>query len=387
MKRIGLVCNYYILNYGSALQCFATEFIIKDMGYDVETIQFANIPTKKAKRQIFLRLKLKQCFIPKAVIKKMHRLKNNNLNEYYKNIVKERKKNFDEFITSNLRLTEKYNSLDEVRKIAEKYNVIILGSDQLLCPKDIICGYHTLSFVPDNVKRISYAASFGLSELPFLVKNIAGKDLRKFDKFSAREIAGAKIFKELTGKEVPVVVDPTMLISVEKWNNISGDEPIIQGKYIYCYFIGENKSHRKIAKKLSLLTGYKIVSIRHIDEYIEEDELFGEEAVNNAGPKEFINLIKNAEYILADSFHATIFSILFKKNFFVLNRFENNSSGSTNSRIDSLLNILGLEERRLHSSEDITKKYDKKINYDIVNNVLKDWVEESKRYLKDALEN
>ncbi len=387
MKKVGLVCNYYIVNYGSALQCFATQKTVKEMGYDIKALQFPNIPTKEAKIQLALRLKLKQCFKPKAIIKKLQRTKNSNINQYYIDIRETRRKKFEDFINENLEMTDSYGSLDEVKNNIKDYDVIMLGSDQLLNPKDIIFGYHTLSFVSDDMKKFSYAASFGLSKLPITVRGKASKELKRFDSFAAREIRGAEMYKELTGKDAPVVVDPTMLISAKEWTEIVNQEPIIKEKYIYCYFIGENILHRQIAEKLKEKTGYKIVSIRHIDEFIKADESFGDIAVNEAGPKEFINLVSNAEYVLADSFHATIFSILYNKNFFVLNRFTEGSSGSTNSRIESLLTKLDLEERRINTIQELEEKYMEQIDYSGVDKTLEKWIIESKKYLKEALEN
>lgn len=329
---------------------------------------------------------MKQCFNPKAVVKKLKRTKNSNSNQYYIDIRETRRNKFEQFIQENLEMTDKYNSLEEVSAIVSQYDIIMLGSDQLLNPKDIIFGYHTLSFVPDNIKKISYAASFGLSKLPLTVKGKAAKELKRFDCFAAREVRGAEIYKELTGKDVPVVVDPTMLISADEWSQIVGQEPIVKEKYIYCYYIGENPLHREIAKKLQEKTGYKIVSIRHIDEFIKDDENFGDVAVNEAGPKEFINLVSNAEYVLADSFHATIFSILFHKKFFVLNRFVEGSSGSTNSRLESLLGKLGLNERRIKSLSELSEKYKDEIQYSVVDETLNKWIVDSKEYLKNALE-
>lgn len=387
MKKIGLVCNYYIVNYGSALQCFATEKTIKEMGYDVEAIQFANIPTKEAKMQLFLRLKLKQFFNPKAIMLKLRRMKNGSSNQKYIDIREKRRDKFNIFISENLKMSKKYSDISEVSKDCANYDVIVLGSDQLLNPKDIIFGYHTLSFVPDDIKKISYAASFGLSKLPVTVRAKAAKELDRFDCFAARESRGVEIYKELTGKDVPLVVDPTLLLDASEWSSIVGVDPIIQDKYIYCYFIGENPEHREIARRLQKITGYKIAIIRHIDEFIKEDEEFGDIVLNEAGPKDFVNIVSNAEYVLADSFHATIFSIINHKKFYVLNRFAEGSSGSTNSRLDSLLGKLKLENRRIGSVEDIEKTYMAEIDYDKVDSILKPWIEESKNYLKNALEN
>lgn len=386
MKKVGLVCNYYMLNYGSLLQCYATQKAIEDMGYDVEAIQFENVPTNKAKKQLFLRLKFKQMFKPKAVLKKLERIKNTNSNQFYNDLRMVRKNRFDDFINEKLCLSKPYNCLEEVQADVKNYDVIALGSDQLLCPKDIILGYHTLEFVPEGMKKISYAASFGLSKLPGSVVKKAGRDLKRFDNFAAREVAGAGIYKELTGKEAPVVVDPTLLLEAEQWRAVAGENPIIAGDYIFCYFIGDNSKHRKMAENLKEKTGLKIVTIRHIDDYIEADENFGDIAVNDAGPKEFINMIVNAKYVLSDSFHATIFSTMMHKQFCVFNRFAVGSKGSTNSRLDSLLGKLGTEERRVSNSGEMFQIIENQIDWNCVDNILKIWIEESKDYLKKAIE-
>lgn len=386
MKKVGLVCNYYMLNYGSLLQCYATQKAIEDMGHDVEAIQFENIPTDKAKKQLFLRLKLKQMFKPKAVLKKLERMKNTNSNQFYNDLRTIRKNRFHDFIDEKLCLSKPYDSLEQVQGDVGNYDVIALGSDQLLCPKDIIFGYHTLEFVPEDIKKISYAASFGLSKLPGSVVKKARRDLKRFDDFAAREVAGAGIYKELTGKEVPVVVDPTLLLESEQWKEVAGKTPIIEGDYIFCYFIGDNSEHRKMAETLKKKTGLKIVTIRHIDDYIEADENFGDIAVNDAGPKEFINMIVNAKYVLSDSFHATIFSTMMHKQFCVFNRFAVGSKGSTNSRLDSLLGKLGTEERRVSESKEMLEIIDNQVDWNRVDNILKTWIEESKDYLKKAIE-
>lgn len=385
MKKIGLVCNYYMLNYGSLLQCYATQKIMQDMGYDVEAIQFENTPTKEGKKQQFLRLQLKQFLNPRAIMKKIERIKNTSVNEYYLELRKNRKEKFNQFIEENLTLSKAYHNLENVQKDIYNYDEIVLGSDQLLCPKDILYGYHSLEFVPNDIRKISYAASFGLSQLPRLVKKKAARDLERFDYFAAREITGAKIYKSLTGKEVQVVVDPTFLLEKEQWQHRAGDKPIVQGKYIYCYFIGDNQEHRNIANKLKEKKGLKLVTIRHIDDYIATDENFGDIAINDAGPKEFINLILNAEYVLTDSFHATIFSIMYHKKFITLNRFADGSKGSTNSRIDSLLGKLKLENRRINSIDELDEVIDAEIGYEGMEPILKQWISDSKEYLRKSL--
>ena len=135
--------------------------------------------------------------------------------------------------------------------------------------------------------------------------------------------------------------DPTLLLTKEEWQKIA-----VKDKYILCYFLGKSIEHRKFAEKLKQKTGYKIVSLNHADEYVKYSDIFADETPYDIGPRQWINLIENAEYVCTDSFHGTIFSLINNKNFFTFERYNSkNSKISTNSRIYSLLETVQLKER------------------------------------------
>ena len=136
------------------------------------------------------------------------------------------------------------------------------------------------------------------------------------------EESGKRIVKELTGRDVPVILDPTMVITRKQWDEAVPDQAVTDGEYLFCYFLGNNPSHREEASALAKSLGLKIVTLRHLDEYIASDEKFGDEAPYDVGPEEFVNLIRHAKYVCTDSFHGSVFSILYRKQFISFNRRE-----------------------------------------------------------------
>ena len=161
----------------------------------------------------------------------------------------------------------------------------------------------------------------------------------------------------------------------------------LKQKYIFCYFLGNNSDQRDFAKKLSEKTGYKIVTLPHMDEIIKTDFEFGDYKLYNIGPSEFINLIKNAEYVCTDSFHGTAFSIMNHKLFFSFGRYANNSKQSTNSRIQSLLNSLKISNRLCNANDSIEDCIERKIDYSQVDESLEELRKYSRNYLTNAIEN
>ena len=203
---------------------------------------------------------------------------------------------------------------------------------------------------------------------------------------SVREDTGVKLVKELSDKEAKLVCDPTLLLTKKEWEEIETPGRIIKDKYILCYFLGKNIQHRKFVERLKKETGYKIVSLNHADEYVKYSDIYADITPYDIGPKEWINLIKNAEYVCTDSFHGTVFSILFNKVFFDFRRYNSKNKNSTNSRIDSLLKIAGISnERILSGTEDVKQVLQMKIDYKKVNKNIDEFRKNSKEWLFNAL--
>ena len=169
---------------------------------------------------------------------------------------------------------------------------------------------------------------------------------------------------------------------VEKYLNNSPKKP-----YILCYFLGTIKSHREFANRLKRKTGIDIISLPHSDEICKWDFNFGDYTPLNVGPQEFVNLIAHASYVCTDSFHATVFSNLFSRQFFSFSRYANDDNiASTNSRIPSLLSILGNEGRYVDSSIDIADNLLDEINFKCVKKKISELRHTSREYLLKSLD-
>lgn len=388
MKKVAIVSCYFQKNYGSMLQAYATQKILDMLNVENETICIEGFAKdiNKAKYKFYLKKIFdRDTFKEKAKTVKLA-LKRKMDKEFAHNVAI-RNECFKNFSSTVFRLSEKYNSINDITKVCkEKYSAVLVGSDQLWLPSNIYANYYTLNFVPDDVNKISYSTSFGAASLPDWQKDFTRKFLNRIDNLSVRELSGANLIKDLTGRDAQVVCDPTMLFSAENWMDIQKEEPFVKDKYIFCYFLGNNQKHREFAKKIKELTGYKIVALQHLDEYVKEDVGFADIAPYNVGPGEFLNLIRNAEFVCTDSFHGSVFSTLYRKKFFTFMRFKNTSTMSTNSRITSLLKILGLEDRMLSGDEDAKKCIDMEIDFDTVLSNLEEFRKDSLEFLKKSLD-
>ena len=385
MKKVGIVSCYFKNNYGSMLQAYATKKILDNNNIPNETINIDNnIDFKKGKRKYYA----SQLFNFKFIKSKFGMIKLKLDKKIVKNLGKNisiRDSKYKEFRKEfNLSIScPDYKSLSEMADA--KYSDVIVGSDQLWLPVNVVSDYYTLNWVSDNINKISYATSFGISKIPDKYTDEYKKFLSRINHLSVREESGKKICDEY-GITSKVVCDPTILLTKDEWEQEAVQERIIPDKYILCYFLGSNIEHRKFAEKLKKKTGYKIVSLNHADEYVKYSDTFADITPYDIGPREWINLIKNAEYVCTDSFHGTVFSLLFNKTFFDFRRYSESNKMSTNSRIDSLLDLAGVDKNRiLTGNEDVDTVIKYKINYSKVNKNIDKIRQESKKWLLSSI--
>lgn len=388
-KKIAVVSCYFKHNYGSMLQAYATQMALDKLNYDNETIDITGFDgeIKKAKLKYFAKASLTSDILLSKLGMAKNVLKKKLSKGEYTNKIQIRDKKFDDFSKKYFRLSPIYSSMTELsNKCEERYSSVLVGSDQLWLPANIVANYYTLSFVPDTVNTIAYSTSFGQSQLPKSVAKKASVFLNKIKHIGVREETGQKLVKDIVGRNVPVVCDPTMLFTGEEWMSIQQEAPIVDGKYIFCYFLGNNPSHREFVKRLKKKTGYKVVALTHLDEYIKSDENYADETPYDVDPADFVNLIRNAKYICTDSFHCSVFSILYRKQFLTFRRFNRDTIQSTNSRLDSLFNLVGVDNRFVNPEDDVKKYLNIDTDYDLVHEKLAKVREQSYIYLKKSLE-
>ncbi|MGN0485180.1 MAG: polysaccharide pyruvyl transferase family protein [Lachnospiraceae bacterium] len=388
MKKTAIVSCYFQHNYGSMLQAYATQRVLDKLGYENETINISGFhhEIRNSKIKYFI----KASFTSDFLFMKKGMIKNVVLKKWskgsYARLSQMRNQKFDEFARNSFRLSRPYGSRQELSSYClDNYSAVLVGSDQLWLPGNIAADYYTLNFVPEAVNTIAYATSFGQAVLPRSTAKKAKKFLLKIRHIGIREESGQQLIRMLTGREVPVVCDPTLLFTGEEWMNIQQTEALIQKPYIFCYFLGSNSMHREFAKRLKEKTGCIIVALIHLDEFVKVDEQYADMTPYDISPSDFLNLIRNACYVCTDSFHCSVFSILYKRIFFAFQRYKKNAGTSTNSRLDTLFKLLGIEKRILNGDEEIRKCLDLKIDYDVVHRNLNIVRETSYRYLEMAL--
>ena len=214
-------------------------------------------------------------------------------------------------------------------------------------------------FVDASVPKFSYSSSFGQSYIMNHQKKKVAEFLNKMDAIGVREVRGADIVKELTGRNATVVVDPTLLLSKSEWNDIIRDSQInIEKPYILCYMLGPRKDNREAVTKLGKMLGLEVLTFNHMDWYEPADENFGD--INNytCDCLDFVKLLSNAEYVVTDSFHCSVFSILFHKRFLTFYRLNPSDKKSSHSRIESLLGLMGIENHAVKDIGNVKALYD-----------------------------
>lgn len=341
---IGLCLKYEQTNYGSKLQALATIKVFEKLGLNYMIIRYekAGLLFKlKALTRIFnstFRQDKIEDFSRNRAIKKHPEISS---------LLLSRKKMFIDFDREYFEkhvITGRYYK--DIKELAKQFDSIVSCSDQLWSPSGLGTNFYNLMFVPDGINKVSFASSFGVSKIPWYQKSATARYLRRINYISCRENRGADIVKELTGKKVPVIMDPVFAFSRAEWESIVPKEIIYNIPYIFCFLLGDNPTHREATVLFAKKVGLKVVCLKHLDQYVKSDEKFGDICPYDITPFQFLNILRGATYVVTDSFHGCAFSIIMQKEFAVFNRYSSDSSSSKNSRIDSVCLNLGLQNRR-----------------------------------------
>lgn len=328
-KKIAIMTWLYNGNYGTVLQAYALHTFVKNAGYDVENINYKSSLKTKLKNWI-VNKNSPALFVGKFKEKfsKTDSVANEKRNE-----------NFSDFLKSNIKLTELASSPDELLKFGNNYDAFICGSDQIWSPYLMNPPYF-LSFVPDNKPKIAYAPSFGVTSTSAKKEKMICDFVKRFDYVSVREKQGSDFLKRITGRDYPVMVDPTMLLERKDWEKCIGDR-IEKEKYIFCYMLTYNQKYVNAVKEYADKNKLKVILIKKDIGF----ENTGFTIVEDAGPQQWLNYIKYAENVFTDSFHGAIFSIIYHKEFVLFKRFSDKSGASQNSRIYTLTEMLNIKDR------------------------------------------
>ena len=382
MKKLGICVCYQHRNYGSQLQSYATTVELKKRNIDFEIIRY-----KKKITPLFILKALPRLFNPvfisdRVMLRYQKRLMLKLKPELEKNNAIRNKCLADFSAERFTDLSPIYYGYESLQKGSENYWGVMSGSDQLWAPGGITSNFYNLMFAGENTKRISYATSIGVAQIKPKLHKVYREFLNKMDNISVREIAGKKLVEQLSHKKAQVVVDPVMLLTAEEWLKEIPLENRYDEPYIFAYFLGESGEHRKAVTEFAKKKGLKIVTTHHMDKYNKADEGFGDYAPFDVGPAEFVNFIRNAEYVFTDSFHGSVFSVLYEKKFMIFTRYADDNVASKNSRIDSFCEIYGLSDRRYKGN---AEEIDNEIDYKTVLAKVQQEREKSKAFLDKSL--
>lgn len=368
--KIKTITCHNVYNYGATLQAYALQTYLESLGHNVEIIDYApkyhssscwNIPENSSVYNLASK------YLLFHLLYACHRWIKHKRDTNIK-----RQKKFDEFDKEYLHITKMhYTSYNELVANPPIANMYIAGSDQIWNPvggTGLDPAFY-LNFGDENVKRISYAASFGISKLNDEDKNQIKTYLSKLDDISVREKTGLDILKGLGIKSCIQVVDPVFLLDKGMWMKlIKSSEDYNMGKYILVYdFFQDDPNIKRMACKLKERYGYLIVSVNdngHLP--------YADKNISDASPTEFLSLINKAKVIISNSFHATAFSIIFNKDFYVYPVARHNNQ----SRMIDLLVEFGIFER--FCSNNICKP----IDWEKVTEMLHSQLQWSIDYLK-----
>ena len=370
-KKIGIATVYTGFNYGSALQAFATKTILSRMGYEAQVLKLKGsiIPGRD------IRIKKLSSILFRSLI---HSGGLKSLKNYGDSISKEMpeksKEGFNHFI--NEKIKPRFVSYGEIKKEAESYHAFLCGSDQVWNSAVFyVDPFYYLQFAPED-KRVAFAPSFGRDFIPDYNKKIIKKYISSIPHLSVREESGIALIEDLTGKKAEHILDPTLIMSKNEW-----EESLCLGsekseKYILAYFL-DVPSHKaqKAVEEISEKYGLKIISLPYSFQGSQWNEY-----LESAGPLEFVKYIKNAEFVCTDSFHGTAFALNFNIPFFTFER-DYKNAGKQSARIESILKLTEMEER--YEPEATEKCLE--IDFARSNEILTMQREKAREYLTGAL--
>ena len=373
--KTGLVTFYHIHHYGAALQAAATERAVETLGHECEIIDyFVNQDNALFRRPTGLG----------SAAADAH-------TALHYQALKTRYERFEQFSQDHLRISaHRYLSAAELRQAQLPYDAILSGSDQIWNPKIFPNGHFDPVFFGafSDRRKIAYAPSFGIPKVPEDMEQELRSYLDAFSHLSVRERQGQAIVTEVTGQTVPVVLDPTLLLTAEQWSTAASRHMVAQGGrqaltpqgYILCYCINRPGALAPYIQEFARRSGLPVVQLCGIRQKVHPKA----RCILDAGPAEFLELFENAAFVFTNSFHGTVFSTQFRVPFFTAVS-PAELADPESSRTFSLLSRLGLSDRIVGQGS--TDALETPVDWDAVEPRLLAARAASLEYLRDALEN
>lgn len=348
MEKIGLV-TLYENSYGSVLQCYATKTYLRKFNLDCELLYERARGIQRIKK-----------FVKGATRVAYHSLIHRDFSKVRKQLKKNQKiaksavsiesrKKRDAFINSVLQPRGYERDLLTDHRFQEKFKYFIAGSDQIWNGGYLVDPFRFLDFAPDE-KKIALCPSFATDDIKKFNESSFKRYIGKFQYLSAREDAGVRIIKKITGREVPRIPDPVMLLTRDEWNEFAkkysqGVKP--EGGYIFVHFLDEPNEHA--LNTINLLSKEHDLEVVCFAYHQKSFHALKDPKFYDGDPSDYVSLISNASFVCSDSFHTAMMSIIFNTQFYIFDR-NYQHSNKQSSRLETLLSIYHAENRFIHDS-------------------------------------
>lgn len=336
-KKIGLVSYHRDPNYGTMLQAFALAYSIRSLGKECEYINYYEYCRPSYLKQLLS--------IIYKLVKKIINIKGKSEYSYYndKDFCAIRKA-YNDFHRKYIPYSKIKYYFDTINNLQNEYALFIVGSDQTwsFAVNNNGNTINFLEFVNDNYKKRSYAPSIGSVHIDTDQLNQLKMKLDGFHYLSCRERPNCELLESRLARKVEYVLDPTLLLKPIDWNALLNSNPIINCNYILAYILGKRECVSSFAEKLGAKYNLPVYYVLTRPEFNNKKNI-----IKSAGPLEFVGLIRNSSFVVTDSFHGTIFSLNFEKEFFSFVKREGGENNIDNDRIGTILDEFGLSHRLL----------------------------------------
>ncbi len=386
---VALLSYHFWYNYGTCFQAYALWKCLKEEGIESEYIDIGwkyPIPLDLylTNHWIYQRPGCSYVYIIRhftRCIKSAIRQRKLSMTAYVDYVLYSNNKKFDSFHRHYIKESQPYDT-EVLATIESKYQMFIVGSDQVWNPNNCDKKYYVhflLDFVKDFSKKISYASSIGVTEVSKEYESLLFQYLKDFSHISCREKTGKELLENLLNKKVEHVLDPTLLLTADKWRKLAKYDKR-NDAYIMCYILGDKQNIVEFAMKLARKKGRDLVIVTATPSIIMK---YSSYIATGIGPREFIGLLSKCSCFITDSFHGTVFAINFNKNFYSFMKRSGDYYSSDNSRIPDILRQFNLLNRLIEN--DTTFFSDEEIDFTEANLILEKERHKSKSYLLNCL--
>ena len=344
LKKVGILSFHKVINYGAVLQSYALNLTFRELGTNCEHIDYTAV-------------KIKESYDPFAI---KTRGDFHTLIDYMACFTANRltERRFSTFIGKYIPTSRNYTQ-ETINDARGEYDLLVCGSDQIWNTELTGNDYAYFLNFDNSSKKVSYAASFGKTSLSDDIKEQVKECLKDFSIITVREESASELLGEIVNNESTVVPDPVFLLHRNEWEKLCRGKRIVKEKYVLLFILHDNASTVEFAEKLSNNSKFKLISISNSIKRVGSSK-----KVKGCGPEEFLKLIRDAEYVVTDSFHASAMSIIFNKKLYI--GLKAGNLASLNTRIDTLAKKFQLRDRIIREEMTINES----MNFDYINNQL-----------------